>query len=766
MNYQPPQGYVSAPISPMKAYDDRPADQSRDFAAAGSYSLYALERMLRDCTEQPEWRLRSKLCAAYYDGKQLDELRRWKLAEEDIDERVVNLIRPIINGVLGQEARSRTDVRIEADDDEFADVAEVISGKLKEAERETYAHQAVSDAYASMVKKGLGWLHVDRVADPLAYPYRFEHVENDCIWWDWRGMGGKTRLDDKCRWLARMEMVDLDEAIAAYPKHRAVLERTVAGWEDPRIDTAHLLGEPEQFELVSAYENVTRFNTMWRKWDWVDTARKMVKLIEVWYRVPAQAVVLVLSPTRRVAYNPKDPRHVEIVSRGLCPIVKGPTSQVRRALYAGPHRLLDEATTRKHFPYIPLFAYRDDEDKSPYGLIDGMIAPQDDYNDRRHRIQWMLKARQMFIDNDAVDPKFNTIAEVADAINRPDLVAVLNANRRNKDKGIRVESLLQVQKEQFGLLDQDELLIQKSAGRYASQLGDAQVESGVANQLLVEQGEQAMGEMNDNYTYGRRQSFEQLVGLIVEDHMQPNMAVPVGQGKSRRTVVLNTWVAKPQTDPQTGQPVMQPAVDPATGQPVAGPDGQPAMQPVMDPPMPTNMVSDAEIRTGLSEVPNTAAYRQQLQTQLKEVITALSGNAPALNIVTPAYIESTNLANRQEVADDFRRAVGLPPTGDKAARQRWEAEQAAGAAKAAQASEEKILSEVDDKEASARLKNAQAKKVELEVEALERRNAAGEPEAQAAGQFEDLAGKRATAEAANEDEAIDAALQEGMAAAA
>jgi hypothetical protein len=113
------------------------------------------------------------------------------------------------------------------------------------------------------------------------------------------------------------------------------------------------------------------------------------------------------------------------------------------------------------------------------------------------------------------------------------------------------------------------------------------------------------------------------------------------------------------------------------------------MQPVMGPPMPTNMVSDAEIRTGLAEVPNTPAYRAQLQGQLKEVIQALAGNAPALNVVTPAYIESTNLANRSELADDFRRATGQPPAGDKNARQQWEAEQQASAAQAQQLEKEK-----------------------------------------------------------------------------
>ena len=159
-------------INPYPQYDDRVGATSRDFAGAGKFSLYALERMLRDCAEQPEWRTRAAICGAYYDGKQLTESQKYALRAENLEERVINLVRPVINSVLGQEAKSRTDVKVEADNDDYADVAEVISAKLKEAERETRAHMAVSDCYASMVKKGLGWVGVSRNSDPLAYPYR------------------------------------------------------------------------------------------------------------------------------------------------------------------------------------------------------------------------------------------------------------------------------------------------------------------------------------------------------------------------------------------------------------------------------------------------------------------------------------------------------------------------------------------------------------------------------------------------------------------
>lgn len=739
MNYAPAagsNGYAPAPFTPLKPYDDRAPGSGRDFAAAGAFSLYALERMLRDITNQPQWRWRAKLCASYYDGKQLDQLKKWALQQEDLDERVINLIRPIINNVLGQEARARTDVRIEADDDAFADVAEAVSSKLKEAERETGAHQSISNAYGSMVKKGLGWVHVCKNADPGLYAYRFEDVPIDEVWWDWRGQKG-TMLDDRCRWLCRMRMVDLDEVIAALPEHREVLERTAAGWDDPRLNTLTTLGEPEDIQLVSSFADETRFNSLFRKFDWVDSARRMVKLVEVWYRVPAMGVFLALSPTRRVPYNAKDPRHIEAVARGLVKIVKGPTSQVRRALYAGPHRLLDVATDRKHFPYVPFFAYRDDEDGSPYGLIDGMIAPQDDYNDRCHRIQWMLKARQLFIENDALDPAYNTIKEVADAVNRPDLVAVLNSQRLNRSQdAIKIGNTLSMQKEQFEMQDRAENNIQKAAGRYASNLGSAQVDSGIANQLLIEQGEQSMGELNDNYTHARRRSFELLVDLIVDDHKEPDLKVPVGQGKARRVIVLNTWA---------------PPVDPATGEPVEG-----------APVEPQNFVAEAEIRTGLAETPNTPAYRNQTQTQLKEILTAIGTNPQATALLMPAYIESTNLSDRAEVADDLRRLSGLPPKGDRRARQKAEQQQMAAASEAQQVAKAKEQAEAQDKLASARQKNAQARKVNAEAEALERKLAAGGIETEV--QQQRIGNATSVMNADPEDAEIDGAINEAMSA--
>ena len=66
-------GYT--PIPPGEP--DAGAASWRD-KSTGGYSMAQLERLVKDCGDQPStWRARSDLCHAYYDGKQLtDEVMR------------------------------------------------------------------------------------------------------------------------------------------------------------------------------------------------------------------------------------------------------------------------------------------------------------------------------------------------------------------------------------------------------------------------------------------------------------------------------------------------------------------------------------------------------------------------------------------------------------------------------------------------------------------------------------------------------------------
>lgn len=665
----------------------------------GGFSLFALEQLVRDCDGQPDWRPRADVAHAYYDFKQLSPEKQLRIrVDMGIDPRQTNLIHGVINGVLGQEARARSDVTISADDEELADVSDVFSKAMKEAQRETNADMAVSNGYAGQVKGGLGWVEVSRTNDPLDYPYRVEDRHRNEIYYDWRAtdLGLKS-----ARWQVRVRWEDLDEAEALMPEHRVILRSAVNGW--------NLAGIPDDLNnvLYSAYNNQRR--TTIRQDQWLDSTRRRIKFFEVWYRVPAEVVVMQIGPTRRIMFDPQNPLHQLAVSRGRVKLHKAVTRQIRMALFAGPHRLIDIGTTKRNFPYVPFFAFRDDQDRSPYGLIEGMISPQDEYNERRQMINWMLKARQIQVDSDALDTAYNSIADLADSAGRPDMTTVMNPNRKNVN-ALKIGNDLQLQKEQVDVMQDAKQLIQDVPRVYGTQLGNAPagVTSGIAINSLTEQGAVAMGELNDNYRFARRAVYEQLLDLIVEDHMEEELKVMVGTGSSRRVIVLNTW------DKETGEPV--------------------------------NRVKDAPIKVGLAEVPNSPAFRMQEQQQLGTIIQALQGDPQALAVLTPAYIEASSMPNRQQAADDLRRIKGIPTAGDRQAQQQNQQAQTQQAAQASQLQTRGAAASVAKTEADAQKTLALARKEHAQADLITRQ-----------------AQTLTAPQAANEDDLINQALQEAAA---
>jgi hypothetical protein len=247
-------------IKPLKPPGQQPQAPERDHAKNG-FSLYALEQLVRDCEGQPDWRPRADTAHAYYDFKQLSPEQQHRIRRDmGIDPRQTNLIHGVVNGVLGQEAARRTDVKLEADDDALADLCDVFSKSMKEARRESYADMAISNAYAGQVKGGIGWVEVSRASDPLDYPYRVTDIHRNEIWYDWRAKDLGLR---DARWLVRKRWQDLDEAVAMLPQYTDLLQRVVNGW-----DVLSLPDDVENFYYRS-YNNERR--TTIRRDEWLDS---------------------------------------------------------------------------------------------------------------------------------------------------------------------------------------------------------------------------------------------------------------------------------------------------------------------------------------------------------------------------------------------------------------------------------------------------------------------------------------------------------------
>lgn len=632
----------------------------------GAMTYADLEALLRDVENEPPWRGMADKCAAYYDGYQKTAEQR-RLEAEGQPVAVVNLISRTVNTLLGNEIRGRTNWKLSADSDqEFGEVADAMQVKLTQAQRETNADMAISEAYGGQTKAAMGWVEVSRVANPFEpFPYRVAPVHRNEMWWDWRAK--ELDLND-ARWLMRKQWHDLDDLEALMPEW-ADLFRYYGGtvWRDLTFTAA--LRATDMQRMADNERRAFRVDPD----EWLDTGRRRIVTYEVWYRVYRQAVAILLPDGTTKEFNPRNPLHQAAMQRGIGKLMRAPKRVLRMALFVGPHRIMDVATDRRRFPYIPFWAFRDDEDRSPYAMTAGMLYPQDEYNARRSRLMWLLQAAQVFVEDDALSLKYNDLTQLAREVMRPDAMVVLNAGRRNAGQpGVRVERNTQLPAEQANVMTDAKNLIMEQPGVSATMMGDKVpgVSSGLAFNSLVNQSNIAIGDHDDNYRYGRRLVGEALLDLILEDHRRPDMQVPVGTGETQRVVVLNSW------DPQSQMPV--------------------------------NHVEGAALKVALDDVPNTPAYKMQQQQQIGTVL-QVAGQDPAVRaVMVPAFIESTDLPNRHSDARWLRQQYGVPQPGDREGQRAADAQRAQAQQQQQQLQAAAVQADLADKQASAEQKASAA----------------------------------------------------------
>lgn len=574
--------------------------------------------IMSDIEAQPDWRSLAKKCCAYYDNDQLPLSVKSKLEERGQPLTIHNLIAPTVDGVLGMEAKTRTDLLVQADDpdDEIELLAEAINAVFADAARLARLDKARSDAYASMIKTGIGWVEVYRNPNPLGPRYKIKFVPRDEVFWDW--FSTEPDLSD-ARWLLRRRWIDIDALIAMFPNKRKIIEQASRGWEE-FVDTDHMDGvDPD---LVNGYEEAKSWSR--EESEWMSSERQRVRLQTVYYRTVERKEVIRLSSGRVIEYNGDDPKHVAAVASGKAKLEMGQFSRVIESWYAGPHLLGSkecDAPTGM-FPLVPFWGYRKDSSGEPYGLIARAIPAQDEVNFRRIKLTWLLQAKRVIMDKDATDmPRERVMEEVE----RPDGLVELNPERKNQksiSEVFQVQQDFNIASQQFSVMQESMKLIQDTMGVYGAFLGqESNASSGVAIANLVEQGATTLAEINDNYSFGSQLVGELLLGYVIEDlKATENHAVIINRNdKSRRKrVVLNEV-----TD-----------------------DGV------------NNDITRLRAHIALSPIQQTAAYKSQLAERMMQITAQLPPQVQAT--VIDLVLELSDVPNKAEFTERVRQALNVP----------------------------------------------------------------------------------------------------------
>lgn len=637
----------------------------------GQFTQTQLLNLMGDIDGQPDWRTDANRCCAYYDGDQIPPQVAAVLEERGQPVECQNLIAPAIDSVLGTEAKTRSDLRVEAnyENDDMEKLAEALNAEFYTVCQEMRIDRVRSDAYAGQIKAGLSWVEVRRNPDVTGPRYIAEQINRNEVDWDW--LSKKPDLRD-ARWVRRRRWIDLDEAVMLFPQRAETLKNAVGTW-DTFDDIERIDGD--DVDLRSGWEERQTWSR--NEAEYLSTSRDRIMLYVIYYRVYERIPMLALPTGKMVEYDKNNIAHAVAVASGRVKVEMRLVSFIRESWWAGPYHLGDRPCDAPQgmFPLVPFWGFRKDQSGIPYGLVSRMISAQNSYNFRHLKVTWLLQASQVIMDSDATNM---TAEQVRKEANRPDGVFILNADRKNKTKAadaLQINRDSSVSAQQMQIMEYDRQNIQDCAGIYSSYMGQdtSGVVSGIAVSNLVEQSSTTLAEINDNYTMACNALGELVLNYLLEDLKQKTSYTIVVNRKDKRrrkVVTINT----------------------------PGDDGKI-----------TNDISRLDARIILAPIDSTPAYRAQLADRLIGIIQKLPPQAQSA--VIDLVLELVEIPNKDEFIDRVSRALGTQDPQYMTDEEKQASQQQAKLNEFAQALQFKQqIAEIQNKDADTASKQASANK--------------------------------------------------------
>ena len=362
-------------------------------------NLAQLSTIYEEIRQQPAWRNQADKEADYIDGNQLDNPKLQDQAAKGIAPLVENVISRIINEIRGLEAKNRTDLQAICEEKkENEDVIDAINQKLNQAERESGADRAITQAHTKQIGLGMGWVEVARETNLFKYPYRVSEIHRNDIYWDMKSK--EPDLSD-AMWLLRRKWVHIEAAVSRFPDQEKEIRTSLGGGQsyfEELTWTNDNIGNTGLAQSLDISRGWTVEESEWR-----DLETQRLCITEVYTRHHRAVLVLKMNGGRIVEYDKKDNVHRQAVAAGY-PLVKCNLSDIYKTFFIGPIKLHEEKikSDKGRYPYIPFFGEREDRTAIPYGIARSMMSQQDELNSRNSALLWGLGAVRTTRTEDAV----------------------------------------------------------------------------------------------------------------------------------------------------------------------------------------------------------------------------------------------------------------------------------------------------------------------------------------------------------------------------
>lgn len=604
----------------MQDYEAQETDVV-DAVDEDALTVEELSEIQAEIQEQPHWRHIADMEMDYSDGNQLDTDLMNRMMKAGIPPAIENMIGPALVSVQGFELETRTDWRVTPNGELGGqEVADALNYKLNQAERLSKADKACSDAFRPQIGCGLGFVEVKREPDPFKYPYRCVAVHRNEIRWDMKST--ESDLSD-ARWLQRTRWVHPKRLKDSFPDHAELIDLcgryggqwwNDAGYLDGGVSTG----------LQNAWNNA-------RAWThaenyWYNPTSKEMNVVEMWYRRWKNTVVLKFKDGRVVEYDEDNMAHNIAVANGLAIPSRANVSKVRRSYWLGPHCLHDGKTPYSHhyFPYVPFFGFREDNTGIPYGFVRDMKYSQDSLNSALSKLRWGMSVTRVERTKGAVDM---TDDQLRRQVARPDADIVLSRQHMAQPGAkFEVKRDYNLTDQHFQMMGENRASIERVSNITSGFQGKkSNATSGRQEQIQVEQSNQTLAKMMDNFREGRTMMGEMLLSMIVEDlGNEEEVVIIEGDAVTAdRTVVIN----KPEVS-EEGYPYL------------------------------SNDVQRTRLKVILSDVPSSKSYQEQQLNALSEVTKSLPPAVQAA--VLPYVIALTDTPFKKDIVEAIKQASQAP----------------------------------------------------------------------------------------------------------
>lgn len=496
------------------------------------------------------WLKAKKEWEKFYDGDQLSSKEKKALKERNQPEVVINLIKPRIDGVIGDFLSRRVMMRARDKGSADFEVAKHITEALRYIEDQNRFDEQEARLAEDLFIGGMGWYKISLEFDFVEAEIKISYRSNDDIVVDRRCR--KRDLSD-CKRLYETVWVEQEDLIELYPQHKKFIEEA-ASQNKEAIEASLVFNSGIQYQGddYDHSDNVSPdsgfdFETF------MDPGRKRVRLINVWERVQKKIEfafhpdiegsvqeITDLSTEEKNALR-QNFKGVEIFARTRWELNSG--------IFIVNKILEDMEDVRPHdslgkFPFARAVGHvQRGDDQIPYGLVRQYMDPQKEYNKRRSKLLHKSNTNRIVAEEGAIHK--NDIETTRREAAKPDGIVLFKPGRQfniDSDKPDQADVLLLQ-------LAQSEIEASGVSKEFLGQ--EDKVLSGTAIGMRQIEGQKMLRPFFAALRAARRDAFS----IVLEEMQQywtSQKLVKITDDEEAEAIVLNQKVK----DPATGEVVI------------------------------------------------------------------------------------------------------------------------------------------------------------------------------------------------------------------